>query len=166
MRDFLPACERPGSESLACTSTFLCRKNSPCRLGRKGIVSKRLGSPYRAGRSPHWVKVKNPNAPAAKGEAEEDGGASLDCLKRDRVECLSRLILYKQGGIPRSIAVLLSQLSHDPMPMLLCCLKIWKVNTVRIVMRVVRGADHKMITRHCRLPVIHNYGRLTYCGRA
>jgi hypothetical protein len=27
---------------------------------------------YRSGRSPHWVKVKNPKAPAAKREAEED----------------------------------------------------------------------------------------------
>jgi hypothetical protein len=25
------------------------------------------GSIYRRGRSPHWVKVKNPNAPAVKG---------------------------------------------------------------------------------------------------
>ena len=29
-------------------------------------MSKRLGSPYRSGPSPHWVKVKNPNAPAVK----------------------------------------------------------------------------------------------------
>ncbi len=43
-----------------------------CKLGCEGIVSKRLGSPYRPGRSPHWVKVKNPNAPAVKREAEED----------------------------------------------------------------------------------------------
>ena len=43
-----------------------------CRLGCEGIVSKRLGSPYRSGRSKHWVKVKNPKAPAAKREAEED----------------------------------------------------------------------------------------------
>jgi hypothetical protein len=34
----------------------------------------RLGSPYRSGRSPHWVKVKNPKAPAVKREAEEDWG--------------------------------------------------------------------------------------------
>jgi ATP-dependent DNA ligase len=34
-----------------------------CQLGCEGIVSKRLGSPYRSGRSPHWVKVKNPKAP-------------------------------------------------------------------------------------------------------
>jgi bifunctional non-homologous end joining protein LigD len=43
-----------------------------CRLGCEGIVSKRLGSPYRSGRSPHWVKVKNPKAPAVRREAEED----------------------------------------------------------------------------------------------
>jgi hypothetical protein len=29
---------------------------------------------YRSGRSPLWVKVKNPNAPAVKREAEEDWG--------------------------------------------------------------------------------------------
>ena len=43
-----------------------------CKLGCEGIVSKRLGSPYRSGRSPHWLKVKNPNAPAVTREAEED----------------------------------------------------------------------------------------------
>jgi bifunctional non-homologous end joining protein LigD len=45
-----------------------------CKLGCEGVVSKRLGSPYRSGRSPHWVKAKNPNAPAVKREAEEDWG--------------------------------------------------------------------------------------------
>ena len=43
-----------------------------CQVGCEGIVSKRLGSPYRSGRSKHWVKVKNPKAPAVKREAEED----------------------------------------------------------------------------------------------
>jgi bifunctional non-homologous end joining protein LigD len=43
-----------------------------CKLGCEGIVSKRLGSLYRSGRSPHWIKVKNPNAPAVKRKAEED----------------------------------------------------------------------------------------------
>ena len=42
-----------------------------CKLGCEGIVSKRLGSPYRAGRSEHWIKVKNPAVPAVKREAEE-----------------------------------------------------------------------------------------------
>jgi bifunctional non-homologous end joining protein LigD len=45
-----------------------------CRLGCEGIVSKRLGSLYRSGRSPNWLKVKNPAAPAVKREAEEDWG--------------------------------------------------------------------------------------------
>jgi len=45
-----------------------------CSLGCEGIVSKRLGSIYRRGRSPLWLKVKNPNAPAVKREAEEDWG--------------------------------------------------------------------------------------------
>jgi bifunctional non-homologous end joining protein LigD len=43
-----------------------------CKLGCEGIVSKRLGSPYRSGRSDHWIKVKNPKSPAVKREAGED----------------------------------------------------------------------------------------------
>jgi ATP-dependent DNA ligase len=37
-----------------------------CTLGLEGIVSKKLDSPYRSGPSRAWIKVKNPNAPAAK----------------------------------------------------------------------------------------------------
>jgi bifunctional non-homologous end joining protein LigD len=35
------------------------------RMGLEGIVAKRRDRPYRSGRSPDWIKVKNPNAPAA-----------------------------------------------------------------------------------------------------
>lgn len=45
-----------------------------CALGCEGIVSKRLGSLYRSGRTPHRVKVKNPKAPAVTRKAEEDWG--------------------------------------------------------------------------------------------
>jgi hypothetical protein len=45
-----------------------------CKLGCEAIVSKRLGSIYRRGRSPHWIKIKNPNAPAVTREAEQDWG--------------------------------------------------------------------------------------------
>ncbi len=45
-----------------------------CKMGLEGIVSKRKASPYRSGRSPDWLKSKNPNAPAVKREAEEDWG--------------------------------------------------------------------------------------------
>jgi ATP-dependent DNA ligase len=43
-------------------------------MGLEGIVSKRLGSRYRSGRSPDWLKFKNLAAPAVKREAEEDWG--------------------------------------------------------------------------------------------
>jgi hypothetical protein len=42
------------------------------QLGREGVGSKWLGSPYRSGRSPHWMKVKNPKDPIVRREAEED----------------------------------------------------------------------------------------------
>ncbi len=45
-----------------------------CELGCEGIVSKRLGSPYRSGRIDHWLKIKNPAAPAERRDAEEDWG--------------------------------------------------------------------------------------------
>ncbi len=43
-----------------------------CALGCEGIVSKRLGSPYRPGRSDNWLKIKNPAAPAMRRLEEED----------------------------------------------------------------------------------------------
>jgi bifunctional non-homologous end joining protein LigD len=45
-----------------------------CKLRLEGIARKRLGSRYRSGRSNDWLKMKNPNAPAVKREAEEDWG--------------------------------------------------------------------------------------------
>ena len=36
-----------------------------CALGAEGIVAKRRDRPYRSGRCADWVKVKNPDAPAA-----------------------------------------------------------------------------------------------------
>jgi bifunctional non-homologous end joining protein LigD len=45
-----------------------------CSMGLEGIVSKRLGSRYRSGRSPDWLKFKNPDAPAVKREADEEWG--------------------------------------------------------------------------------------------
>jgi bifunctional non-homologous end joining protein LigD len=60
-----------------------------CKLGCEGIVSKRLGSSYRSGRSVHWVKVKNPKAPAVKREAEEDWG-SPRYIKNRKVPAVTR----------------------------------------------------------------------------
>jgi bifunctional non-homologous end joining protein LigD len=43
-----------------------------CKMGLEGIVSKRRGSAYRSGRSPDWLKMKNPGAPAVRRETEEE----------------------------------------------------------------------------------------------
>jgi bifunctional non-homologous end joining protein LigD len=36
-----------------------------CHLGLEGIVAKRRDRPYRSGRSPDWLKIRNPDAAAA-----------------------------------------------------------------------------------------------------
>ena len=41
-------------------------------MGLEGIVSKRKTLPYRSGRSPDWIKSKNPACAAVRREAEED----------------------------------------------------------------------------------------------
>ena len=56
-----------------------------CALGCEGIVSKRLGSPYRSGRANFWIKVKNPDAPAAK--RIEDGIGSIGCRPAVFTKC-------------------------------------------------------------------------------
>ena len=45
-----------------------------CKMGLEGIVSKRKGSTYRSGRSPDWLKSKNPACEAVRREEEEDWG--------------------------------------------------------------------------------------------
>jgi len=45
-----------------------------CKLGLEGIVSKHKNSRYVSERSLHWIKSKNPAAPAVKREAEIDWG--------------------------------------------------------------------------------------------
>jgi ATP-dependent DNA ligase len=55
-------------------STARRRLTSRLQDGLEGIVSKRVGSRYRSGRSKDWLKFKNPEAPAVKREAEEDWG--------------------------------------------------------------------------------------------
>jgi bifunctional non-homologous end joining protein LigD len=42
-----------------------------CAIGLEGIVAKRRDRPYRSGRSPDWIKVKNPDAAAATRLIEE-----------------------------------------------------------------------------------------------
>ena len=74
LASILRACQ-PGlrlNEHLAHPGELVFRH--ACKIGLEGIVSKRLGSIYRSGRSKDWLKFKNPEAPAVKREAEEDWG--------------------------------------------------------------------------------------------
>jgi bifunctional non-homologous end joining protein LigD len=74
-----------------------------CKLGLEGIVSKRRDSRYHSGRSPHWIKSKNPNAPAVKREAEEDWSGRNPEGKRLMNECHlddDVLLIYKPGARP------------------------------------------------------------------
>jgi ATP-dependent DNA ligase len=48
-----------------------------CNVGLEGLVSKRRDRPYRAGRSPHWVKVKNPASPAMTRAKEVEWASRL-----------------------------------------------------------------------------------------
>jgi ATP-dependent DNA ligase len=45
-----------------------------CKMGLEGNVSKRKDSTHRSGRSPDWLKSKNPACEAVRREAEEDWG--------------------------------------------------------------------------------------------
>jgi hypothetical protein len=45
-----------------------------CALGCEDIVSKRLGSTYRSGRSKDWLKFKNPEAPDGESIVEHVAG--------------------------------------------------------------------------------------------
>jgi bifunctional non-homologous end joining protein LigD len=45
-----------------------------CKMGLEGIVSKRKDSPYRSGRSPHWIKSENPACVAVRARAAIEAG--------------------------------------------------------------------------------------------
>jgi hypothetical protein len=53
-------------------------------LGLEGMVSKRLGSRYRSGRSPDWLKFKNPDAPAGNGRRRKIGDGRGDANRARR----------------------------------------------------------------------------------
>jgi bifunctional non-homologous end joining protein LigD len=65
-------------EGIAFNQHYTCESAAifkhACALGCEGIVSKRLGLSYHSGRVDHWLKIKNPAAPAVRREAEEDWG--------------------------------------------------------------------------------------------
>ena len=61
-----------------------------CKMGLEGIVSKRKDSAYRSGRSPDWLKMKNPACSAVKREAEEDWGKDPVAMRKHRISAHPR----------------------------------------------------------------------------
>jgi bifunctional non-homologous end joining protein LigD len=49
-----------------------------CAMGLEGIVAKRRDRPYKSGRSPDWIKVKNPDAPAATRVIKPQGSSNCN----------------------------------------------------------------------------------------
>jgi bifunctional non-homologous end joining protein LigD len=65
-----------------------------CNMGLEGLVSKRVDRPYRGGRSPDWVKVKNRKHPAM--ERVKDAFARprsmIACPRKTlKLKCVNRL---------------------------------------------------------------------------
>jgi ATP-dependent DNA ligase len=56
-----------------------------CVLGCEGIVSKRLGSPYRSGRADCWVKVKNAGGACGHARGRRELGQGPRAAPRRRI---------------------------------------------------------------------------------
>jgi hypothetical protein len=65
-----------------------------CKFGLDGLVSKRTDRPYRRGRSPHWIKVKNRNHPAMARVTETFRQARCQVVRQAQVH-LPRLAASK-----------------------------------------------------------------------
>jgi ATP-dependent DNA ligase len=55
-------------------------------MGLEGIVSKRKDSAYRSGRSPDWLKMKNPACEAVRREAVRVSGGGHPQKQKARPE--------------------------------------------------------------------------------
>jgi hypothetical protein len=62
-----------------------------CKMGLEGIVEE-VAIAHRSGRSPDWLKFKNPEAPAVRREGEEDWGScwTHPAVKREAEEHWAR----------------------------------------------------------------------------
>jgi ATP-dependent DNA ligase len=82
-------------------------------MGLEGIVSKRLGSTYRSGRSPDWLKFKNPEAPAVKREAEEEWDMLMLAFSSSSPRHRGRIERGVDGGDHRVIGGLATEMCGD-----------------------------------------------------
>src|SRR5262245_11937486 len=80
------------------------RAATPASSGSKASCQSGSGSPYRSGRSRHWVKSKNPAAPSVKREAEEDGAEGVlgSLIRKDESRCVTFTHLTRNALSSRS----------------------------------------------------------------
>jgi len=67
-----------------------------CNMGFEGLVSKHRDPPYRGGRWPHCIKVKNPTSPAMTRAKEVDWSSSVHGMDRQsqRVTVFKPLLVH------------------------------------------------------------------------
>jgi len=71
-----------------------------CKVGLEGIVSKQKGSPYRSGRSPDWLKMKNPTSgPPERGHFSLSVGSPSRPKGQRRGQATSLWITAHAGAI-------------------------------------------------------------------
>ena len=61
-----------------------------CKLGAEGIVSKRRDARYKSGRCDWWIKIKNPDAPAATRVIERAAFSHQPAALRDEGEHMAK----------------------------------------------------------------------------
>jgi bifunctional non-homologous end joining protein LigD len=73
-----------------------------CKMGLEGILSEHIASTHPSGRSPDWLKCKNPAGPAVKREAEEDWGRRRG-HEREATICKYARVLHRTWTFLRSM---------------------------------------------------------------
>jgi hypothetical protein len=83
------------------------------------LVSKRRDCPYRAGRSRHWIKVKNPSSPAMKRAGEALDAAREDHLREMRASGVRGI---QAGKAPGTMLLRIGCLTRLNFAGLRCCI--------------------------------------------
>jgi len=80
-----------------------------CKMGLEGIVSKRKDSAYRSGRSPDWLKFRNPDAPAVAYSAFSPAAFALavsaQCADRSAAAPSRQAALARHAGLAFQIGL-------------------------------------------------------------
>ena len=70
-----------------------------CSAGLEGIVSKRKDARYISGRSPYWLKMKNPRSEAVRREADELAKQSVSSVESPETTALANLHITRHEAV-------------------------------------------------------------------